>query len=86
MRMPRDAHHVDKLSEAIEKLNGAKNIPKCLKNAIVEMASRINEVIEENTKLREENEGISTTNCGVRAYLLKVSFAVLHQGMPAVLI
>ncbi|WKY11618.1 hypothetical protein Q1695_003303 [Nippostrongylus brasiliensis] len=29
--MPRDAHHVDKLSEAIDKVSGAKNIPKCLK-------------------------------------------------------
>ncbi|WKY11619.1 hypothetical protein Q1695_003303 [Nippostrongylus brasiliensis] len=43
-RMPRDAHHVDKLSEAIDKVSGAKNIPKCLKYAIVEMASCINEL------------------------------------------
>ncbi|VDL81068.1 unnamed protein product [Nippostrongylus brasiliensis] len=69
MRMPRDAHHVDKLSEAIDKLSGAKNIPKCLKYAIVEMASCINEVIKENTKLRQEN--LSTilmiiTNVNVR--------------------
>lgn len=55
-----------KLNEAIAKLNSAKNIPKCLKDVIKEMASRIERVLEENIKLREENASVHRENCALR--------------------